>query len=184
MTNRLFIAFDLDNRIKNYIDEKRRELFPENKERWIEKKNLHATIKFLGDTNAELIESINSSLIKIAAKYSAFECSLRGFGFFERPAGGILYVDFIPDESFFSLIKDVEESMSLLGFAKEKKEPKPHITILRYKTKIQDSIKKRLLSFVADSIIFSFDAFSLMKSDLKPTGSVYTEIKKFELKKI
>jgi len=183
MTNRLFIAYNLNGAIKDLIDEQRKKIFPENKERWIEKNNLHATIKFLGDTDEKLIENINYSLDRIASEFPKVNCFLKGFGFFERQNGGILFVDFEADENFYEIARKVEIEMEKLGFDKERKNLKQHITILRYKNNIEWKIKDRLKSYKFENISFELDSMSLMKSDLKPNGAVYTELKKFYLAK-
>ena len=74
--------------------------------------------------------------------------------------------------------------MTAIGFEREERAFSPHLTLARIKylrpryfwQKAIDSIKDiRLAGFEVDHI-------SLMKSELKPSGAVYTEIGRVDLK--
>ena len=80
------------------------------------------------------------------------------------------------------LQKDVEIAAAAFGFSKEKRPFKPHLTIGRVRSGRKreellaelDSIQPRPLEFTAREII-------LFKSDLKPSGAVYTALKQLPL---
>ena len=79
------------------------------------------------------------------------------------------------------LFNDINVGLSELGFKKESRKFKPHITFLRLRGNEDilklDSLKNIQLN-LKSSIV---DEVALIKSDLRSTGSIYTKIKSFKL---
>jgi 2'-5' RNA ligase len=79
------------------------------------------------------------------------------------------------------LVKEIENEFSGLGFEKETRRFHPHLTIGRVK-RVRDGSRSDHLTGVLEDIKigdigeFQVNEISLMKSDLKPTGAVYTRI--------
>ena len=70
---RSFIAVKLNPEIKEYLNSLQVSLnVPETKIKWVEKDNLHLTMKFLGDISLEQTELIKSALKEITSRYSPF----------------------------------------------------------------------------------------------------------------
>lgn len=80
---RLFIAVNLSTEahdaIQSAIDE-----FPVKNPpwRWVSPDNWHLTLKFLGETPAAQLESLNAALYDVARRHDVFEMSLGAFGGF------------------------------------------------------------------------------------------------------
>ena len=73
--------------------------------------------------------------------------------------------------------------MVRLGFQQEDRRFTPHLTLGRIKHLLLRGSWMRALEGVKDITLPGFEvtAISLMKSELKPTGAVYTEIGRAEL---
>jgi 2'-5' RNA ligase len=78
----------------------------------------------------------------------------------------------------------VENAMVLLGMAREERKFAPHLTLGRIKNIRSRDRWTNTLEEVKDISLPGFEAnsISLMKSELKPSGAVYTEMGRVELK--
>jgi 2'-5' RNA ligase len=182
MTNRLFVALDIPESALNELIELRDKLYgTPNKVRWESKEKLHITLKFLGDVGENVSELILRRFEDI--EFPKISSSFSKFGFFKK--NGLLKILFagIDDnmkiEEFHKIIND---ECALLGFNKEDRKFKPHLTLLRIK---ENEDLNRLVVFnkkIIDNINFEINSFSVIKSELKPGGSEYSILKEFKLK--
>lgn len=182
MMNRLFISFDIPGEIQNRIIDLRDQLYQSRQVKWEKKEKLHITAKFLGDTEESLIPDILSRLEEVIKKYSKIKAEFFRFGLFykmNRPK--ILWLGLKENEKLTKLFRDIEDKLADLGFEKEKRKFKPHLTILRIKGNEDFKKIKEMTSVEFEPIIFDIQNVSLIKSELKPGGSVYSTIKSFEL---
>ena len=82
-------------------------------------------------------------------------------------------------DPLIKLQQSLQENLDLIGFPKEKRRFKAHLTLGRIKTKVprerlQGAIQK-YQSFQTEA--FVADRITLFKSDLKPSGAIYTRLK-------
>src|SRR5262249_3072604 len=85
-------------------------------------------------------------------------------------------------ENVVEMHRRLDESLALIGFKREEKEWRPHLTIGRLKSNkktrellaLADAHRLPVLSFVVTEIV-------LMKSELHPAGAKYTPIAKTSL---
>ncbi|RJP61856.1 MAG: RNA 2',3'-cyclic phosphodiesterase [Ignavibacteriales bacterium] len=177
--NRLFIALKMPVNVVEQIDDLRKSIYDyDDLGRWEPKDKLHLTLKFLGDTEERNTATIINKLEAIVSEYSRFECSLGEFGFFLPKT---LWIKLIVKPALFTLVKEIEESLIELGFEKEKRSFKPHITLLRIKKNVTDEIVSGFKNFKVPETNFYCDEIALVKSELLPRGSKYTDIKVFKL---
>jgi len=74
-TIRAFIAINLDPEIRGYLSSLQQNLnldAAKVKVNWVEEKNLHLTLKFLGNISPSQIELIEIELKKITSQYPSF----------------------------------------------------------------------------------------------------------------
>ncbi len=148
--------------------------FIKNGERGIsltKEQNMHFTLKFLG----EIDESTRDELIN-----SRFSIRLRGVGVFPSPER--IRVIWIGSDSqdLVRLAREVDRASASIP---SDEEFTPHLTIARVKF-VEN--KRALLERIearrdVDLGTYSVDSFYLMRSDLFPSGPVYTPLKKFQL---
>lgn len=140
-----------------------------------ELKNLHLTLKFLGEISRDKVEEIKSNLSKI--NFNKFEADIGDVGFFDNPHHGIIWLGI---SNCGGLQKEVDNSLEAL-FKKEIRFM-GHLTIARVK-ELQD--KKKFLSGLKEikipKMFFIVDRFYLMESKLKKEGPHYKEIESFNL---
>ncbi|MEN3039203.1 MAG: RNA 2',3'-cyclic phosphodiesterase [Candidatus Kryptonium sp.] len=186
MKIRTFIAVDVPEKIKDEIFEIEKELVKSVGEgvKWEEKEKFHITLKFLGDVNEEAIDSIYKTLNEKLNGFGKFSIIYKGIGAFpdiKNPR--VIWIGCEdPTGKLFELQKIVEEKMSELGFEKEDKEYHPHITLGRVKKpKNINNLIKKIETINFEARTGEVAEVLIMRSDLKPTGSVYTVLKKIKL---
>lgn len=180
---RTFIAIDLPLAIKDQLEKIQNNLSQlPVKAKWVSSKNLHITLKFLGDTSKEKIEAIKEVCRKSTREHRSFCIDLENFGFLpnlKKPR--VLFVDFSCGKGLESLVETLEENLEKTGFKKEKKF-RPHITLARIKD--LKNINQLAQEIDKLKIKSSFDVkkISLYESTLTNKGPIYKEIFKSSLK--
>lgn len=150
--------------------------------RWTPPANLHLTLKFLGDAAPSSLAFLDQMLSAQAAGCPPFRISLGGLGAFpnsRRPR--VVWVGIQAPPVLQALQRQIENAAARLGYAPEDRSFSPHLTIgrVRQSASAADQIKLRqaLDSFQLGRIGETrIDSIVLMKSDLQPTGSVYTPL--------
>lgn len=139
-TMRTFVAVNLSISTLRSIAEVQGELRSELKEseariRWVPLANMHQTIKFLGDVDVELTEGIAAALRKVAADIAPFRVEAVGLGAFPNPSKPRVIWVGIKDsgEGLQRLNKATEAALEELGFPKEKRPFRTHVTLGRVK---------------------------------------------------
>ncbi len=180
-TIRTFIAFKLPKNIISSISEiQNRFKSYAFKARWVNPENIHLTLKFLGDINYTDIEKVSETIINTANSHTPVSLAVKGAGVFpgiKRPR--VIWVGLTGEiEKLVGIQNNIEENLEELGFPREKRPFRGHLTLGRIKGKINT---KKLLDVIKkfekfESKLFIADKIFLFKSELKSTGSVYTEL--------
>jgi len=182
---RLFIAIELPSNIIDGLRNVQEELKDKsNKPSWAKPENIHLTLKFLGDTETGKIDSMVNILEGIAGKSFGFEISVKGVGTF--PAAGnprVIWVGIEENKDMLQLYNNIEEGLATLGFEKERRDFKPHLTLGRIKFLNDRAGLKRGLEKVAGLNLarFAVAGFALFKSTLTPEGAIHTRLKEYTL---
>ncbi|MFQ5812112.1 MAG: RNA 2',3'-cyclic phosphodiesterase [Anaerolineae bacterium] len=188
---RTFIAIELDETISAALADLQAQLkakIPQGSVRWVKPGGIHLTLKFLGDVPANRIEEIERALTQACAGVPSFSFSVGGLGCFPSPRRPrVLWVG-VQEESgtLTRLQKAIEDRMEKLGFAPEGRKFHAHLTLGRAQRRASSGDVRRLGQLVSETEIGSLGqmeawAVSLIKSDLKPTGAVYTQLAAMEL---
>ena len=182
---RLFIAIELPSNIIDGLRNVQEELKDKsNKSSWAKPENIHLTLKFLGDTETGKIDSMVNILEGIAGRSFSFEISVKGVGTF--PAAGnprVIWVGIEENKDMLQLYNNIEEGLAALGFEKERRDFKPHLTLGRIKFLNDRAGLKRRLEKVAGLNLgrFAVAGFALFKSTLTPEGAIHTRLKEYTL---
>ncbi len=148
--------------------------------RWIPSTNIHLTLKFLGNIHTADVEKIGNTIAGSVTDVTPLSLFVEGVGVFpniRRPR--VLWVGIAGQiDALKRLQKRLEEQLSYLGYPKERRPYRGHLTLGRVKGKI-DSEK---LQFAMDtckgfrSNSFAAREVCLIKSQLKSTGSQYSRL--------
>jgi len=185
---RLFIAIEIPEEIKQEMAKIQRLLKGSGVQAsWTRAEGIHLTLKFLGEVPESRLPEITTALNNAAGSTAAFGLEVAGVGTFPNPKNARVVWIGISGETgcLGKLHASVEEAMNGLGFEQEERSFTPHLTLGRIRSIPSRDQWSRALDAVKDTRFpaFTVTAISLMKSELKPSGAVYTELGWVELKK-
>lgn len=153
--------------------------------RWVGKENLHLTVKFLGEVQEDKVEAIIEALEGALRDISQFSILGRGIGAFpDIRRARILWVG-LEAKPLASIATGVESVLEPVGFARERRGFKPHLTIGRWRN--FDGSSDRLKQEIERFKNYDFgearvEEVVLFQSVLKPEGAVYSPLKVITLK--
>jgi len=146
----------------------------------VEPKNIHITLRFLGDTEESLTKEIEIILKDTVKDVVPFNIQLKSAGVFpNRNYIKIIWIGIKQGELLGTIAHTLNKQISTLGFHKEKRNFSPHLTIARVKTAKN---KERLLQIIEKYIDVEFgvirvNTIKLKKSVLTSQGPIYTTLK-------
>lgn len=187
MKIRSFLAFELPSEIKKVVARVSEELRQSTlKARWVKVDNIHLTVVFMGNIETEDIPAIAQGVNEVCQTFGSFDLSIKGVGCFpNRSNPRVLWLGLDGDLEPMSDFRDaLQGNLTGFGIKEEKRKFKPHLTLGRFrKPKKMDSNEEQLLSKYEDlsSPVCSLKELILFKSDLKPTGAVYTKMEAWPL---
>jgi RNA 2',3'-cyclic 3'-phosphodiesterase len=184
---RIFIAFDISNEARttavDHLEKLKRE-FPDCHAAWTNANKLHYTMRFLGDVEVGKIEAVAQVVDETAAKSKAFDLRISGTGVFPSlNKARVIWLGTKGDLEEVALLKSgLDNRLAGLGFERESKRFTPHLTLARVKDLIgcRPLVEKHLES-VVESAPFTVGEIIIYESQLRPTGSVYTVLKRARL---
>lgn len=185
MNKRIFIAFKLsadEKLLDAFFDIK--EKLDEEKIKWVDEKNIHLTIKFIGDVPEHKIPEIINAVEKATSNTKPFEIQLSGMGFFGKPMNPkVIWVGMQKNNNLTILHEKLEIALENIGIAKEKRNFNPHITLGRIKfvTNFYDFMDAISSYKDVDFQIQVLNKLTLFESKLTPKGPIYKPIKVFGL---
>ena len=193
---RTFLAVELSHELRGKLgtlqQELKRRIEPEMKRdmriSWAQPASIHLTIKFLGDMDEQVIDPLLVAVEEAIGNQTAINVPLERVGAFPRPQSPrVLWVG--PSENWERGIEAkrvteihgaIEQACEGSGFLRETRPFSPHLTLARIKmgerhvgvTLAKGGVLDRPLSLGSLAV----ESVVLMKSELKPTGSVYTKL--------
>ncbi len=180
-TIRTFIALELPPSIVSLLANMQKNLQSMGvRAKWVRPQNIHLTLKFLGNINPGDIEKIGESMADAVAEFDALNLVAEGIGVFpgiHRPR--VIWVGLKGQvQTLFALQRRMEDNLAALGYKKEKRPFKGHLTLGRFRNRINTETIRRVVgdSKTSDSEAFTAKRVILYKSDLKPTGAVYSQL--------
>lgn len=152
--------------------------------KWVRPESVHLTLKFLGQVAEDIIDPLAEAASVKASQTQALSLTLNGTGVFPGPRRPrVAWLGLAGDVGrIIDLQRGLEESAEKFGFAREKRKFSPHLTLGRIRSSKGikefitelDRLDPQPLEFMASEVV-------LFRSELKPTGAIYTPLKKIPL---
>lgn len=150
---------------------------------WVRPEGIHLTLKFFGYVYHSDVANISLVVKNNVANMKALMLNVRNLGAFpsvNRPRVLWLGIDGDTDP-LISLQAEIDVGFQEYGFKKEERPFRPHLTLARVKEPkglvgLAETVKKNE-DYVAGS--FTVNGLTLFKSDLRPTGAIYTKLSDF-----
>lgn len=183
---RAFVAIELDRAMLRALETMQSVLkreAPTWAVRWADSGGIHLTLKFLGDVPATQIPAIRAGLECACQPYRPFVLTCEGLGCFpnnQRPR--VVWVGVRETIGVLSALqRAVEREIAPLGYPTEGRGFTPHLTLGRARDTASSDELRRLGSLIAaraagEIARMEARSVSLMRSELRPTGAVYTRL--------
>jgi 2'-5' RNA ligase len=183
---RSFVAIDLPEALRKALAEKSSILssaIAPRAIRWVRLGGIHLTLKFLGDVNPTEMQSVHQVILETVPRFSPFSFSVGGFGCFpniRRPR--VIWVG-VQERSgeMAALYEELEKAFAARGFEREKRRFHPHLTLGRVRRGVGQAERRvvgEVIGRVEDSSLghVNVKEICLFRSELKPSGAVYTRL--------
>jgi len=193
---RAFLAVELSQELRAELvtvqQELKHRIEPEMKRdiriSWAQPASIHLTIKFLGDMDEQVIDPLLAAVEQAIGRQRGVNVPLERLGSFPRPQSPrVLWVG--PSQNWergaeakrvAEIHGAIEQACEGLSFLPETRPFSPHLTLARIKVGerhvgvvlAKGGVLDRPLSLGSLAV----ESVVLMKSELKPTGAVYTKL--------
>ena len=180
---RSFIAFDIDSEsVLKRMAEVQTMLTKTGADlKLVEPKNIHMTLRFLGNITPSTVEKIFEEMKKV--QFTTFDVRLHGVGAFPNPRyPRVVWAGITQGaDQLRSIFEQLEPKLLGLGFAPDSKGFSPHLTIARVRSGRNRVELAKCLSENENCEFGVIDAkcLKLKRSDLTPRGPIYSTLKEF-----
>ena len=182
---RSFIAVEIPAEIQNAIEHaigSLKSTLPKPLIRWVKPRNVHLTLKFLGDVTPPNLERLVETLKVEIASHEIFSISIGRLGAFptERRAR-VIWIGLDAPPDLAALQRRVDAAAAQMGYPKEERPFSPHLTIGRVAQTVSASDLQHIRNALESTKVgilgtVPVQAIHIFKSDIQPGGSVYTHL--------
>ena len=148
--------------------------------------SIHLTLKFLGDVQESAVPDILRMMKDEVCEYEPFNVSVRKAGAFPHLADPrVVWLGVEPEEELRKLQSGVESGLAGLEFKKDKRQFSPHLTLARVKSRHMIANLMHYLESQGPKIelgSFFVRTVVLYRSELRPSGAVYSHLGSAALK--
>jgi len=149
--------------------------------RWVRPENLHVTLKFIGQTAPEKLNSLRSALSAVHADRPV-EINFQGLGFFPNEKHvRVLWAGLQASANLPSLAGGIDRALATHGIPRETRAFEPHLTLARFEP---PGLNQKLQAAIQQNAGREFGSFQtrefhLIESKTKPSGAEYTRLTTF-----
>lgn len=188
-THRLFIAIPLPDPVKQTLEGVQQLLKRgHHPVKWVAPEAMHLTLQFLGETDVDVLPQINLILQQVVGQNASHTLKLAGVGTFphlRRPS--VVWVGVGGEnESLAQLQATLAQALESLGFSRESRPFRAHLTIGRVRRDATSRQQEELGQAISalpqvHPISWQVTQVTLFQSELLQTGPRYTERTTVEL---
>jgi 2'-5' RNA ligase len=187
---RAFIAIELPCLIRDYLSQIQDKLKTSGSDvKWVDPRNIHLTIKFLGEIEDKTIDQITGILEAVSCCIPVFYiriCSVGAFPNINAPR--IIWAGIDKGENETKKIAgELAKKLVKIGISEEDKPFSAHLTIGRIRSAFNRGNLVRIIislqeEIAQEKIEFCVSKLTLFKSVLTPRGPIYTVLKEANFK--
>ena len=186
MMIRSFIAIDFPEETRKALEDIQRALKQCGAGvRWVRPSSIHLTLKFLGNIQPAQVEDIARAVAQEIRDQPPITLRPAGLGAFpSQRKPRVIWIGMEGEVQRLNGIQArLENALEPLGFAREKRGFRPHLTIGRVKDRrrLQPLVDAMATLDVPPFNSFDANEIILYKSDLRPTGAIYTKLHRMPL---
>jgi 2'-5' RNA ligase len=183
---RSFLAIELPRTIQKKIEEIQGDLKLSLADvRWVSPEKIHLTLKFFGNIEESKIEPIVKSIEGSIQTTSPFSLKVKGVGAFPHLKNPrVIWMGLTNGkENVISLQQRLEVLLEKIGFQTEDRPFHPHLTLGRVKSnRGREELVGRMEKYREEEFgDFPVETVIFFKSDLRPSGPIYTPLREIKL---
>ncbi|HUT73823.1 MAG TPA: RNA 2',3'-cyclic phosphodiesterase [Armatimonadota bacterium] len=183
---RAFIAVNMGDDLRRALAQAQERLRASGADvKWVRPEGIHLTLKFLGEVDDDRVPAIAEAVAAAVTPRARFRLRVEGIGGFPSPTAPRVIWAGVKDgaRELGELARRVEDALEPLGFAREQREFSAHVTLGRCRSprgrpelaaRMREQIERQLGEMEVARV-------ELMRSDLRPTGPIYTSQREFAL---
>jgi len=183
---RSFLAIEIPKPILEKVEEVQGDLRSAHAEvGWVSPEKIHLTLKFFGNIEELRIDPILQSIEEFVRKTSPFSLKVRGVGAFPHLKNPrVIWIGLVDEGKILTPFqKEIETHLESIGFQPEDRSFHPHLTLGRMKSsRGKEGLVGRMERHREEEFgDFQVERVVLFKSDLKPSGPIYTRLGELRL---
>lgn len=183
---RSFLAIELPRMILKKIEEVQEDLKLSRADvRWVSPEKIHFTLKFFGNIEESKVETIAQAIGEPVHSTPSFSLSVRGMGGFPHLKNPrVIWMGLMDGKGMLGPFqKQLETELGKLGFESEKRPFQPHLTLGRVNSgRGRDELIGRMEKYREEAFgELRVERVILFKSDLRPSGPIYTPLREIKL---
>jgi 2'-5' RNA ligase len=182
---RSFIALDLSPEILGRLDaiiQQMSQRLPDSIVRWTPARNIHLTLKFLGEVAERNLDGLFEIVRRAAEQQPVMQLRVSSLGAFpslNRPR--VLWVGVQAPDELAALQRSIDIETARMGYPGEEREFSPHLTLGRISRNASPEEARQAGSLlgslqVGDLGICNIAQVHFYRSDLNPGGARYTRL--------
>lgn len=151
--------------------------------RWVNPSGIHLTMKFLGATDASLAPRVVNGLAEALEGVKGPALLLSGLGAFPSERNPrVVWTGIDGDaDRLDELFRRVEDTATGLGWPKERRTFRPHLTLGRVREQATAAQRNLIADAVASTSlpvapVWRVDTVRLYRSELTPQGAIYSSL--------
>jgi 2'-5' RNA ligase len=157
--------------------------------KWVAPEGIHLTLKFLGNISPQKVTEITKVMEEASQGFSPFKLEVSEVGAFpnmRQPR--VLWLGLRGElDKLTAWQKRIDNGLVPLGFAKETRPFTPHLTLARLREGVSPEDRRdfgELVMKTPTEVNFkvNVNSLSLMRSQLLPSGAVYSQLAEVKLK--
>jgi 2'-5' RNA ligase len=187
---RVFIAINTNEEIRRGLADLQAELqskvdIKKSEVKWVNPKNIHLTLKFLGEIKDKDIVEVCNITKDAAGRHKVFQLYVESVGFFGSKSARVLWIGTGKgSENLLELQKDLEQQFDSAGWPAEKRQFSGHLTLCRIRNPKAGlklaQITEGYRDFKLGSVLA--DSATVYQSQLTPSGPVYTVLGNYKMR--
>jgi 2'-5' RNA ligase len=187
---RSFIAIELPAEVRSALQRLQAELtLPQYSfVKCVAPQGIHVTLKFLGNISPQKVAEITGVMEQASQGVSPFQLQITEVGAFPNMRSPrVLWVGMKGElDKLIAWQKRIDDGLFPLGFAKENRPFTPHLTLARVRENCSPGDRRGLGEMVMKTPVevdykVTVNSLSLMRSQLLPTGAIYSRLAEVKL---
>lgn len=177
---RLFIALPLEKQIEDNLGRIANDLKQVGGHvKWVNPENIHLTIKFLGNTEEDFVDKLKAEIDRVAGTCDPILSRINRLGGFpnlKHPR--VIWAGFSDGvDRLTRLAHELDERISQLGWEREQRDFKAHLTLGRVKDAHGlDALDDFVAGYKLPDMSMRLDRIVLFKSTLTQQGPIYKRL--------